>query len=312
MIISASRRTDIPAFYAEWFMERVRNGYVLVRNPYDAHKLKSVSLAPVDVDAIVFWTRNGEKLIPFLHELDDRGYRYYFQYTITGYPKQLERNVPDLPRAIDTFIKLSDRAGPGGVIWRYDPILISKLTDVSSHLDRFQEIATSLSGKTDSVVVSILEPYKKTLRNLQSMAKLAEADIQWSTETLQHLISELNGIARSHGIKMRSCATQTDFTGAGLLPGKCIDEERLKKLFDMDVPGKKDRGQRPACNCVKSIDIGQYNTCLHGCSYCYATFDHGRAVKNRAMHDVASPMLVGRAGHDIKNTISNVQQGRLL
>jgi hypothetical protein len=165
MIISASRRTDIPAFFSDWFMNRVREEYLFVRNPYNAKQIKRVSLSPDSVEAIVFWTRNPDKLIPHLAELDSRGHRYYFQYTITGFPRALERSVPRPQVAIETFLRLSDLIGPEKVIWRFDPILISSLVDTAEHERIFAKIASALQGRAKRVVVSFADMYSKVNRN---------------------------------------------------------------------------------------------------------------------------------------------------
>ncbi|EGQ9189875.1 DUF1848 domain-containing protein, partial [Vibrio cholerae] len=154
MIISASRRTDIPAFYTPWFMNRIRDQFLLTRNPFNANQIRRVSLAPEDVDLFVFWTRNPTMLMTHLDDLDYIGYKYYFQYTITGYPKQLEVNVPRPHRAIDTFCKLSDRIGAEKVIWRYDPILLSNVVDIHEHQRLFEKIARMLEGRTKKVIIS--------------------------------------------------------------------------------------------------------------------------------------------------------------
>jgi hypothetical protein len=294
MIISASRRTDIPAFYSNWFMNRIRAGFVLVRNPFNALQLRHVSLAVADVDAIVFWTRNARKLIPHLPELDRRGYRYYFQYTITGYPSALEKSVPGLDQALRTFAELSEQVGPERVLWRYDPILLSSLSGIDEHRRRFATIAAALAGKTSRVTISVAEFYQKTRKNLGRVEGLTCTDLAQDPSQLQALVANLAGMAAQHGMDMHTCASGIDLTNAGATSGKCIDEHRLKTVFGVDYPLLKDKGQRPACGCVQSVDIGEYNTCLHGCAYCYATYNCRVAADNRARHDPESPLLVGR------------------
>lgn len=293
MIISASRRTDIPAFYADWFMNRIRAGFALVRNPFNARQLRRVSLAVEDVDAIVFWTRNAEKLIPHLPELDARGYRYYFQYTITGYPPPLEKSTPRMAQAVRTFSRLSDLIGPERVLWRYDPILPGHFVSPGEHRERFEAIASALSGRTPRITTSVAEPYRKTRRNLDCIAGPAAAGLARDPAQLRELVGDLARIAARHGMEMRTCATVLDLTDIGVSPGKCIDEQRLKTEFGIDYPSFRDKGQRPACLCVKSIDIGQYDTCVHGCAYCYATRDMRKAAGNKARHDPDNPVLIG-------------------
>ncbi|MDP3008439.1 MAG: DUF1848 domain-containing protein [Methylococcales bacterium] len=293
MIISASRRTDIPAFYAEWFMNRIREGFLYTRNPFNAHQIKKVSLLPQDVEAIVFWTRNPEKLIPYLDELHEKQYNYYFQYTITGYPRTLEKSVPNPTRSIDTFIKLSDKIGSGKVIWRYDPILLSNYVGIDDHKRLFSKIAQSLEGKTKRVVISFADLYKKTERNLKAVEGLFYNDITANNDAILDLSEFMVKTALQHGMSIKSCAEEIDLLNVGIEHGKCIDEEILKSEFELSLNPKKDKGQREACGCIKSIDIGEYNTCLHGCSYCYATFNEKTVIKNKKQHDPNSPFLIG-------------------
>jgi hypothetical protein len=293
MIISASRRTDIPAFYSEWFINRVREGFLLTRNPFNAHQIKRVSLKPQDVEVMVFWTRNPEKLMPFLPELDAQGYRYYFQYTITGYPRSVEKSVPKPHRAIETFIRLSEMVGRDRVVWRYDPILLSNLLPLDEHKRLFSKIATLLAGKTPRVVISFADFYKKTEKNLSKVDDLICSDITQQQEQLLELSEYMAQVAAANGMEIKSCAEAVDVASAGVPHGKCIDDELIKDVFGLNLDGKKDSGQREECGCIKSIDIGMYNTCLHGCSYCYATFNHDTVLKNQQAHDPLSPFLLG-------------------
>lgn len=293
MIISASRRTDIPAFYSPWFLDRVRQGFLLTRNPFNAHQVSRISLCPEDVDAIIFWTRNAEKIIGHLPELDDRGFKYYFQYTITGYPRSLEKSVPSPHLAIETFKLLSDRIGSGRVIWRYDPILASNLVEIDEHKRLFSKIAALLHGKTKRVVVSFADFYKKTERNLKAVEGLHYSDILQDGNNAFELARELAEIAKQYGMEIQSCAEAIDLSSAGIKHGKCIDDDLLKSEFGLFLDGAKDKGQREECGCIKSVDIGQYNTCAHGCTYCYATFNQTSVAKNKKLHDPQSPFLVG-------------------
>lgn len=293
MIISASRRTDIPAFYSDWFVNRMREGFLLTRNPFNAHQIKRVSLKPEDVEVLVFWTRNPSKLMPFLPEMDAQSYRYYFQYTITGYPRTVEKSVPNPHRAIETFIQLSQQIGPDRVVWRYDPILLSNLLPLDEHKRLFSKIAGALAGKTSRVVISFADFYKKTEKNLKQIDSLICSDITQQHEQLLDLSTYMAKVAVAHGMEIKSCAEAVDVASAGVPHGKCIDDALIKDVFGLSLDGKKDSGQREECGCIKSIDIGVYNTCLHGCSYCYATFNHDTVIKNQQKHDPSSPFLLG-------------------
>lgn len=315
MIISASRRTDIPAFYSDWFMNRIREGFLLTRNPFNAKQVRTVSLSPSEVEVIVFWTRNPEKIIKFLPELNEKGFLYYFQYTITGFPKVLEKSVPRPQVAIDTFKRLSDLIGAEKVIWRFDPILISSLVDIEEHERLFEKIATSLQGKTKRVVISFADMYAKVNRNLKKVENLSARDVLEHKENLHKLSSRLVEISKQCGMKIESCSEDVDLSQVGVSHGKCIDDGLIKEIFGVDISSKKDKGQREACGCIESVDIGQYNSCLHGCTYCYATENKELAIKNFDKHDPLSPFLIGSSdGFDlsaIKNKVIQIKQNPL-
>lgn len=270
MIISASRRTDIPAFHADWFLDRIRDGYCCVTNPFNPTQTSRVSLKPDDVDVIVFWTRDSSPLRPYLSELDEKGYSYYFLYTITGYPRELESNTPDLEDAIAEFRSLSHKIGKERVIWRYDPILISDVTSFHYHMDRFAKIMNGLSGATSRVVVSLYDDYRHSGNRLSRLGikHLKEPE---TAQEFGKMLNSMVSCARSSGCEMVSCAEDVDLSPYGIKPGKCIDADYIRQVFGIEVSGAKDKNQRKPCGCVQSKDIGRYNTCSHGCAYCYAT-----------------------------------------
>ena len=293
MIISASRRTDIPAFYSEWFMRRIHQQYCLCVNPFNRHQVTQVSLQPEDVDALVFWTKNAEPLLSRLPELDARGYRYYFQYTLNGYGELFEPNLPELERCIETFLQLSERIGAERVIWRYDPVILSSRTDVSYHQQRFGYILERLQAATRRIVVSIVDDYRKASHNfkrLQVQGLTIQTD--YRAEQLASLCTFMSEQAGRHNIPVYSCAESFDLTPFDILPGKCVDGDLIARLFNVQVKAGKDRSQRRECGCLQSKDIGFYDTCLHGCAYCYAgTLQSG--LRNRVKHEVDSPLLIG-------------------
>jgi len=293
MIISASRRTDIPAFYHHWFMNRIREGFVLTRNPFDDKQISRVSLLKEDVDAIVFWTRNAQHMHKYLPELDGMGHNYYFQYTITGFPRILDAHTPSPMIAVADFSKLSKSVGAGKVVWRYDPILLCEQLPVTEHKRLFAKIAEMLEGKTERVVISFADLYKKTEDNLKKISGINYTDITAQKELMLDLVGEMSLVAKRHGMEILTCAEDVDLSQTGILKGKCIDDRLLEKEFGLRFDGKKDLGQRKECGCIKSIDIGQYNTCLHGCVYCYATANKEAALRNKERHDPDSPVLVG-------------------
>lgn len=246
MIISASRRTDIPALFSEWFYHRVSERYVLLKNPYNPLQVGRIALSPEKVDGIVFWTKNASPMLPRLHELAD--FKYYFQFTITPYGKEVERHIPNKREVvIPAFLKLAGRA-----IWRYDPIFMNARYTRKYHVTAFSQMAERLEGATDRVVTSFIDAYRSV--------NLAPLNIEPQTNAQKiELAQELSAIAKAHGMTLYSCAEELDLPAAS-----CIDGA----AFGVTRP--KDRNQRALCTCMESVDIGAYGTCKNGCVYCYA------------------------------------------
>ncbi len=267
-IISASYRTDIPAFYSDWFENRLKAGFCLVKNPYGG-KASHISLAREDVTAFVFWTRN---IKPFENTLAQRiagNYPFMVQFTITGYPKLIERSVIDDETAVQQIKNLALEYGPNVCVWRYDPILISNITPVEFHILNFKKLAKALSGSVSEVIVSFAHFYKKTERNLQALSQ--KSDFQWqdpAANQTQELLQSMLEIATAEGIKLSICSQPEDLID-GVYPAKCIDFPGLQTLGAGAVKIKQ-KGNRPGCDCFQSRDIGAYDTCPHGCAYCYA------------------------------------------
>lgn len=290
MIISASRRTDIPAFYSQWFMERIRQGGCAVPNPFNPQQVSQVSLGPDNVEAIVFWTRNPAPLQPHLAELDERGYRYLFQFTLTGYPALLEPHLPTLPQLLDTFRRLADQVGPERVLWRYDPILLSNLTPLDWHRQQVARLAQTLEGYTTRLTVSLFDPYRKALRRLAKLGPSLQVQVpEGITPGLAALFTDLAQIAASSGMAIVSCAEPWDLQPYGIAPGACIDADYIEATLGVSVSHARDKAQRPTCRCAQSKDIGMYNTCRHGCVYCYAI---NAAPPRHMRHDPLAPSLL--------------------
>lgn len=288
MIISASRRTDIPAFYTPWFMNRLRQGSVSVRNPFNARQISKISLSPDAVDGIVFWTKNPAALIRHLPEIDRLGFSYYFQFTVTPYDAAMERALPGKREIIATFRHLAETIGPHRVIWRYDPIVLSPEYDTAFHLRQYESLARRLSGYTGKCTFSFLTMYRKCIRNLHS------AHVREGTREDKVLLAEKIGqIAAAYSLPLEACAQEEDFGSLGIYPGKCIDDALLSQLTGMQIATPHDKNQRPHCRCATSIDIGAYNTCRHYCRYCYANFSEKAVRNNAGRHDPESPVLVG-------------------
>jgi hypothetical protein len=293
MIISASRRTDIPAFFSDWFYNRIAEGYLLVRNPMNHKQVSRVNLSPEVVDCIVFWSKNPSKIMDRLHKLRD--YSFYFQYTLTGYGQRLEPNVPSCQEAVAVFRGLSEMIGKNRVIWRYDPIILSEQLDIGYHADRFEQIAKQLSGKTGRCVISFVDMYKKLKRNMASVPMI-EIQIEQMVETA----AILNKISSKYDIELTSCAETVDLGQYGINHGKCIDDKLIEEISGFALDVVKDPTQRSECGCAASVDIGTYNTCPHECLYCYANYNHNRVLRNYAAHDPQAPLLFGQIGSEDK------------
>jgi len=297
VIISASRRTDVPAFYAKWFMNRIRAGWCQVPNPLNYNQLSYISLRPEDVDAIVFWSKNPAPMVNYMSELDRRGFRYYFQFALNDYPRVLEPGIPSLDERIRTFQRISNQLGSLRVVWRYDPIIISNRTPPSFHIDKFSNIAVALKGYTKRVMVSLVDFYQKTERKLSTLESegfLFDREAA-DSQSVWDLLKELSAIAKENQMEIFTCAEERDFSSAGVPPGRCIDGELLYRLWSLHGHTKKDPTQRAACLCVVSKDIGINDTCVHGCPYCYSTQNLVVAKRHYSEHNPESPVMWGKA-----------------
>lgn len=290
-VISASRRTDIPAFYSEWLLNRVRAGFCHWTNPFSGQVYR-VGLGLEDVTAFVFWTRNPRPLLRHLPELDARGYRYTFHFTLTGYGRPLETHNPDPQAAIAAFRTLALHAGPEFVVWRYDPIVISTRTPLAYHRQRFAELAAQLEGSTRRCTYSFLDFYGKTRRNLAAVT--AQHGYHFREPTVlerQDLLEDLSAIAEQHGMTLVSCCEEDYTTIPRVYRGSCVDLDLLSRLTGQPALALKPHPTREHCGCVRSVDIGSYDTCLFGCTYCYATNSRSAAQRQRAAHDPHDTIL---------------------
>lgn len=288
MVISASRRTDIPSYFSEWFFNRLQAGYVLVRNPMNPHQVSQVSLSPDVVDAFVFWTKNPAPMLQRLEELKD--YPYYFQFTLTAYGPEVETGLPSKNQVIiPVFQQLSQMIGRERVVWRYDPIFLSSVYTAEYHYHYFSVLAAKLAPYTEKCTISFLDFYAKTERNTKSL-QIQIVDKEQQYEMVRHLAD----IARQHHLKLDTCAEAGDFEALGIGHASCIDKERLEQIGNCQLKAKKDRNQRAECGCIESIDIGAYHSCPNGCLYCYAN-DHKDAVlQNLKSHDPKGELLFGQ------------------
>lgn len=290
MIISASRRTDIPTWYAPWLVNRVRAGFVDVRNPMNPRQISRVDLSPRVVDAMVFWTKNPLPMLPLLPEL--AAYMYYFQFTLNAYGRDVEAHVPSKADVmIPAFQDLARRLGPERVVWRYDPIFLTPHYTAEFHAEAFGQMAKRLEGYTQQCVISFLDLYRHTRANMKGTALLPMGEAE-----MRSLARRLADMARRHGMVMTSCAEAIDLQDCGVAHGSCIDGALLERLLGQKIDAGKDPGQRGHCGCIPSIDIGMYSTCRNGCSYCYANHVPGREAALAQQHDPASTLLIGHVG----------------
>ena len=294
MIISASRRTDIPTYYSDWFFNRIKEGFVYVRNPMNIHQISKISLSPAVVDGIVFWTKNP---IPMMNRLDElENYMYYFQFTVTAYGNDVETNIPSKNDVIiPSFKKLSEKLGSNRVIWRYDPIMLTRKYTIEYHIKYFEKIAERLSGYTQKCIISFVDLYRNTQSHTKDLGI-----IPFKENDMIELAKKLSSIAKKYNIELETCSEKIDLEQFGISHGHCIDRILFEKLLNCKMNISKDKNQREECGCMASIDIGAYNTCKNGCKYCYANYSDKGVQNNFAAHNPLSPLLFGEINDDDK------------
>jgi len=291
MIISASRRTDIPAYYAEWMVNRIKEHFVYVRNPINNHQASKINLDPEAVDCIVFWSKNPKPMLDKLQHFNN--YTYYFQFTLNPYDNEIEKNLPPKDEIIETFKKLSDITGPQRIIWRYDPILLNKRYTIEYHITNFEEIARQLKDFTEKVTFSFIDFYKKITGNIKS-----NCITEITFEEKKIIAENFSKIANENNFLIDTCAEDIELSQYNIGHAKCIDDKLIAKIIGNNLSVDKDKNQRLECGCVSSVDIGEYNSCLNGCVYCYANNSRETAAKNNLKHNKLSSLLIG----DINNS----------
>ena len=284
MIINTGQRTDIPAFYSEWFANRLREGFVCVCNPYDPSQVSRYRLDPSVVDVIGFCTKNPEPMLRHMDLLRDYG--QYWYVTITPYGRDIEPNVPDKHHMLDVFRQLSDIVGVNSIGWRYDPILISDRYTMDYHLRAFEQMAAALEGCTETVVISFIDLYPKVRRNFPEAREVPP-------EQRLELGREIIRIAASHGMTVRPCAEGDELAAYGADCSGCMKISDYEKAIGRRLDAPKRPGARAECACYLSCDIGAYNTCLHLCRYCYANAEPAKVLAQSREHDPLSPFLIG-------------------
>lgn len=299
-IISASRRTDILAFFSEWFLNRLEAGSVMVRNPFN-QKVSEIPMNKYVTDCIVFWTKNPTAMV---NKLDRINLPYYFQFTLTGYGRDMEANLPDKNKLIQVFRDLCEK-GNGHVIWRYDPIIFTQKYSLEWHLRTFAGMAGELKGYTDKCVISFVDLYDYVQKSMRD-----EFFAYVSTEQKLDFCKRIAEIADRNGMTVGTCAEKIELQQVGIVHNKCIAPDYIERIVGYPISADKDKGQRKECGCVESIDIGAYNTCNNGCKYCYALRDKNLLMQNMHRYDVHSPLLCDRLGENEKPAIHKVETNK--
>ncbi len=288
MIISASRRCDIPSHFGEWFVNRLKEGYALVQNPYNAGRLSRVSLTSDSVDIMVFWTKNPLPFLKHLPEIDSFEIPYYFEFTLTPYGRETEKNLPDKERLIEAFIELSEKLGKHRMVWRYDPIIIDQSYTLDYHKERFYYMADRLSPYSSRCVISFVDNYKSVMSRMGR-----DPSLGMTSFAIDSISEMLSSVGKRHSLDIYTCAEHYDLGRFGIKNGACVDKDIIEGILGCKIDGKKDKNQRPECLCLESVDIGGYNCCANGCSYCYAVKSEGSAAANMKRHNVHSPVMIG-------------------
>lgn len=324
VVVSASRATDIPAFFAEWFSKRLTKGYCAWVNPFNAHQKMYVSFALTR--AFVFWSKNPKPLFQYLPQVDDMGIGYYFQYTVNDYDTEnLEPGVAGLDKRVETFLELSRRIGADRVVWRFDPLLGGPKLPPELLLERINKLADRLKGATRKLVISFADitAYRKVQANL---GKLGAGYRELNAAEIQMICEGLTQLRARTGLEVSTCAEDVDLERYGITHNRCVDDEILARAYPHDAelmrfmgrtptaqddlfgsmspakPAKKDPGQRKACGCIVSKDIGAYNTCPHLCTYCYANSSQESVLRKFARRNVDSDLMLEADGTAITDS----------
>ena len=303
MIISASRRTDIPACYSDWFMNRIREGHVCVRNPFQTSQVTCVELDPQKVDCIVFWTKDPGPMMKYLPELSERGFQYCFQFTVTPYDDRLEPGVRPKAEIEETLIELSKRIGRERVLWRYDPIIFSDQMTVDWHKKQFLRLCEKFAPYVSRVTISFLDLYPRLLeKNLRAATR----------DEMVRMADAIGRTAFYYGLEAVTCSEAMDFSKLGIGRGSCIDPKVISKIVRLPLKIPKDPSQRAHCQCYQSIDIGAYNTCQAECIYCYATSRVGRLEAMRQGHDRNGELLLGALKENERPSFKKTESNKIM
>lgn len=297
MILHTGMRTDIPAFYPEWFANRIKEGYVLVRNPYNPLQVTRYQITPKVVDAIAFCTKNPAPFLPYMDLLN--GYGQYWHVTITPYGRDIEPKVPAKEVVMQDFIRLSKIVGVQSIAWRYDPIFLSDTYTLEQHIHDFEEMAETLEGYTTVCIISFIDLYKKVIRNFSEVKAVEKED---------RLVigKEFVRIGKKYGIAIKTCAEGNELAPFGVDCSGCMTTPVFEKAIGCSLNVPKVKGARSECGCLLNGDIGAYNTCGHLCRYCYANYDAKTVMDNMKSHNPNAPLLIGEVSPD--DVVSDAKQ----
>ncbi len=288
MIVSVSRRTDVPKLYAEWFFNRLKEGYVYVRNPMNFRQVSKIALDREAVDCFVFWSKDPAPMLLKLSILEEAGYPFYFQFTLTPYGRDMEVNLKNKEELVRTFKNLSNIIGAKRVIWRYDPIVLNHKYTIEYHREHFKSLCEHLSGYTDVCEISYVDIYTK-LKNVASQGIIRPI----TDEEMFELTKDLVEIGGHYNMQIRVCCEEKLVQELHIPKANCIDQELIEEFIGNKIKVKKISGQRIGCGCLGSVDIGIYNTCNNGCKYCYANLSLDSANENYLKHNPFGEMLLG-------------------
>lgn len=298
MILNTGCRTDIPAYYSEWFYNRIKEGFVLVRNPYYPNQVMKYRLDSGVVDCLCFCTKNPEPMLPRMNEI--KQFNQFWQVTITPYGKEIEPYVPDKERVMESFKRLTGIVGVNAVGWRYDPIFITDTYSLDFHLEAFHKMAENLAGYTQNCVISFIDLYAKTRRNFSGIREVSKVD-------QITIAKEFVRIGKRHGVTIRSCCEGAFLAGYGVDISGCMTKQVIETAIGTPLDlAKVRKPAREECDCLLGNDIGTYNTCGHGCLYCYANYDRKTVEQNMQLHNPRSPLLIGEVSED--DVIKEVKQ----
>ncbi len=296
MILQTGMRTDIPAFYSQWFINRIKAGYVLVRNPYNPSSVTRYEINPDVVDLIAFCTKNPAPMLKYMDVL--KPYGQYWFVTITPYGKEIEPNVPDKRQVLENFKTLSKFVGVDSIGWRYDPIFINDKYSIDFHIETFEQMARELSGYTKTCIISFIDLYKKVIKNFPQACMVEK-------EKRLKIGKAFAEIGRQYDITIKACAEGDELAPYGVDCSGCLTQEVYETVLHTKLDMPKIKGQRNECACFFGNDIGAYDTCRHFCKYCYANTDYKAVLSNSKLHNPDSPFLIGthQAGDIINHAV---------